>query len=90
MNPKNFGFKRGKIDHLQVNSPEESAKIIMEVLQSKRRDEARTLVVMNAAAALFVGGLAKDTMHAARMAEQSIDSGNAQYKLDRFNQTTNK
>ena len=54
------------------------------------RDEARSLVVMNAAAALFVGGIAKDPMHGARLAEQSIDSGNAQNKLDRLIQTTNK
>ncbi|MGI8494618.1 MAG: anthranilate phosphoribosyltransferase [Pyrinomonadaceae bacterium] len=88
--PENFGLKRGEISHLQVNTPVESAKIIMEVLQSKRRDEARGLVVLNAAAALLVGGLAKDTMHAARLAEQSIDSGQAQNKLERLIQTTNK
>lgn len=88
--PENFGLKRGSIDHLQANSPAESAKIIMEILQSKRRDEARSLVVLNAAAALFVGGVAKDTMQAARLAEQSIDSGQAQYKLERLIQTTNK
>jgi anthranilate phosphoribosyltransferase len=88
--PENFGLKRGKVTHLQANSPAESAKIIMEVLQSKRRDEARSLVVLNAAAALFVGGLAKDTMHAARLAEQSIDSGQAQNKLERLIQATNK
>jgi hypothetical protein len=29
-------------------------------------------------------------MHAARLAEQSIDSGQAQYKLERLIQTTNK
>ena len=62
----------------------------MEVLQSKRRDEARSLVVLNAAAALFVGGIAKDTMQAARLAEQSIDSGQAQNKLERLIQATNK
>lgn len=88
--PENFGLKRGSIDHLQVDKPEQSAKIILEVLQSKRRDEARSLIVLNAAAALFVGGLAKDTMHAARLAEQSIDSGQAQNKLERLIQTTNK
>jgi anthranilate phosphoribosyltransferase len=48
------------------------------------------LVVMNAAAALVVGGIAKDAMHAARLAEQSIDSGQAQNKLERLIQTTNK
>lgn len=90
VSPENFGLKRGNIDHLQVEKPEQSAKIITEVLQSKRRDEARSLVVLNAAAALFVGGLAKDTMHAARLAEQSIDSGQAEYKLQRLIQMTNK
>jgi anthranilate phosphoribosyltransferase len=88
--PETFGLKRGKIEHLHANSPEESAKIVMEVLQSKRRDEARSLVVMNAAAAIYVGGLAKDLSHAARIAEQAIDSGQAEHKLDRLIQTTNK
>lgn len=88
--PEDFGLQRAKIDHLKISSPEESARIISEVLSSKRRDEARSLVVLNAAAALVVGGLARDTMHAARLAEQSIDSGMAQNKLDRLIQVTNK
>ncbi|MGI8467790.1 MAG: anthranilate phosphoribosyltransferase [Pyrinomonadaceae bacterium] len=88
--PESFGIKRGNIKHLQVKTPDESARIVREILASKRRDEARNLVVLNAAAALFVGGITKDTMHAARLAEQSIDSGQAQNKLDRLIQTTNK
>jgi len=88
--PEDFGLQRGKISHLKVTTPDDSAEIIREVLSSKRRDEARSLVVLNAAAALVVGGLAKDTMHAARLAEQSIDSGMAQNKLDRLIQVTNK
>jgi anthranilate phosphoribosyltransferase len=59
-------------------------------LASRRRDEARSLVVLNAAAALFIGGLATDPMHAARLAEQSIDSGMAQNKLERLIQVTSK
>lgn len=88
--PETFGLKRGDIAHLHAESAEESAKIVMEVLQSKRRDEARSLVVMNAAAAIYIGGLAKDLSHAARMAEQAIDSGQAQNKLERLIQITNK
>jgi anthranilate phosphoribosyltransferase len=90
ISPENFGLKRGSLKHLQINTPAESAKIIMEILQSNRRDEARSLVVLNAAAALFVGGIARDMIHAARLAEQSIDSGQAQNKLERLIQTTNK
>lgn len=88
--PKDFGLKAGPIDHLHTNSAKESAKIIREVLASKRRDGARSLIVVNAAAALVIGGVARDPLHAARLAEQSIDSGQAQNKLDRLVQTTNK
>lgn len=90
ISPADFGLKSGSIDHLRAATVKESAKVIREVLSSKRRDEARSLVVLNAAAAMVIGGAATDPMHAARLAEQSIDSGQAQYKLDRLIQATNK
>jgi anthranilate phosphoribosyltransferase len=90
VSPSDFGLKPGKISHLKANSAKESAAIIRDVLSSKRRDEARSLVVLNAAAALVVGGMAKNPMQAARLAEQSIDSGMAQNKLERLIQVTNK
>ena len=90
ISPADFGLKSSSIDHLKANSAKESAKIIREVLASRRRDEARSLIVINAAAALVLGGVARDPMHAARLAEQSIDSGQAQNKLDRLIQVTNK
>ena len=90
LTPKDFALKPGKIDHLKVSSAKESAAIIRDVLSSKRRDEARTLVLINAAAALVIGGAARDPIHAARMAEQSIDSGQAQNKLERLIQVTGK
>jgi anthranilate phosphoribosyltransferase len=45
---------------------------------------------MNAAAALFVGGHASDLRDAARLAEESIDSGAALYKLEQLIEATNK
>jgi anthranilate phosphoribosyltransferase len=90
LSPEDFGLKRGKIEQLQANTPEESAEIIRQVLSGKRRDEARNLVVINAAAALVIGGIAKEPIHAARLAEQSIDSNAASIKLERLVQTTNK
>ena len=88
--PEDFGLQRADTEHLRAATPEDSAKIISEVLQSQRRDEARSLIILNAAAALLVGGLADNPMHAARLAEQSIDSHSAQVKLERLIQTTNK
>lgn len=90
LSPEDFGIQRAQIEHLKTETPEQSAKIIREVLDGKRRDEARSLVVLNAAAALIVGGIAKQPMQAARLAEQSIDSGSARIKLERLMQTTNK
>ncbi len=90
MSPLDFGLKKGKIGHLKIDSAKESAAIICDVLASRNRDEARSLVVMNAAAALVVGGIAKDPMQGARLAVQSIDSGMAQNKLERLIQLTNK
>ncbi len=90
LTPKDFGLKAGPNTALKANTAKESAKIIRDVLASQRRDEARSIIVMNAAAALVVGGIAKDPLHAARLAEQSIDSGQAQNKLERLIQVTNK
>src|SRR5215204_4314138 len=88
--PEDFKLQRASIEHLKVETPEESAQVIRDILSSKRRDEARSLVVLNAAAALIIGGITEEPSHAARLAEQSIDSGQAQNKLDRLIQTTNK
>ena len=90
LTPEDFGLQRASIEHLKVDTPDESAKIISEVLDSRRRDEARSLVILNAAAALVVGGLADEPIQAARLAEKSIDSHSAQVKLERLIQTTNK
>jgi len=73
-----------------VKPAKEGAAIIRDVLSSKRRDEARSLVIINAAAALFIGGMATDPVQAARLAERSIDSGQAQNKLERLIQISNK
>lgn len=88
--PEDFKLQRANTEHLRVKTSAESAKIIRDVLSSKRRDEARSLIVINAATALLIGGIAQEPMQAARLAEQAIDSGQAQNKLERLIQTTNK
>jgi anthranilate phosphoribosyltransferase len=86
--PEDFGLRRSQIKHLRAESPQASAKVIKEVLEGKRQDEARDLIIINAAAALFVGGLAKDFIEASQLAKQSIDSGKALDKLQKFAEFT--
>jgi len=87
--PEDFGLKRSALEHLRGGDAAANASIIREVLTGERRDEARSLVVINSAAALFVGGAAEDLPHAARLAEQSIDTGYAHNKLSQLAETTN-
>jgi anthranilate phosphoribosyltransferase len=82
--PEDFGLERAELSHLRGGDAEANAQIIRAVLQGSRRDEARELVVANAAAALFVGGSASDLYVAARLAEESIDSGAAFGKLEQL------
>src|SRR4051812_30409137 len=58
--PDDFGFTAGALDHLRGGDTEANAAIVRAVLERKRDDEARALVIMTAAAALVLGGVAAD------------------------------
>ena len=88
--PKDFGLRRCSLEMLRANDAETSASTIREILEGKRRDEARDLVVINAAAGLIVGGMASDLNQARQQAEASIDSGEARVKLDELIKATNQ
>jgi len=88
--PGDFGLSRASLDHLRGGDATANAQIIREVLSGRRRDEARSLVVANAAAALLVGGVADNLLEAAELAQKSIDSLAAQTKLEQLIAATNK
>jgi anthranilate phosphoribosyltransferase len=79
--PEDFGLQRASIENLRGGSAEENAAIIRDVLESSRKDAARDLVLINAAASLFITGAAKSLDTAVSMAEQAIDTGAAAAKL---------
>src|SRR5947207_13185923 len=87
--PDDFGLGRSELDHLRGGDAEGNAVIIRDVVSGKRQDEARALVVVNAAAALHVGGFAESLRDAARIAASSIDTGAALAKLDQLIEATN-
>ena len=80
--PADFGFEVGKLEHLRGGDADANARIVSDVLAARRRDEARTLVIVNAAAALFLGGAAIDLREGAKIAGEAIDNGAAQRKLE--------
>jgi anthranilate phosphoribosyltransferase len=82
--PEAFGLERVALDGLGGGDAEANAAVIGSVLSGMRRDAARTLVIINAAAALHVGGFAENLRAGTELAEQSIDSGAAQMKLEQL------
>ena len=80
--PEDFGFEVRALDHLRGGDTDANARIVSAVLDGSRKDEARALVIMNAAAALFLGGAATDLREGAKLAAEAIDSGAASEKLE--------
>ena len=72
--PEDFGLPRATLDDLGVESAEQSAEMMHQVLDGAK-GAARDIVVLNAAAALAVADRAETIAQAIPIAEQSIDSG---------------
>ncbi len=89
IDPRDFGLNAASLDHLRGGDTEANARIVRGVLDRSRQDEARALVIMTAAAALVLGGVAADLREGATLAAQAIDSGAAQSKLDMLVRATN-
>jgi anthranilate phosphoribosyltransferase len=87
--PGDFGIARADLEELRGGDAEMNAAIIRSVLAGERRDAARSLVVANAAGALYVGGKAENLIEAAALAAESIDSGSALDKLRLLVEATN-
>lgn len=76
VNPEDFGIKKSGISELIVNTPDESSLAIQEVLNGAPGPK-RDVVLLNAAAAIIAGGLARDFGEGLKIAARSIDSGSA-------------
>ncbi len=83
ISPADFGLEVSNLDKLQKFSPAESANIIREILNNKAKKEtARNLVLINAAAAILVSGKAGNLIEAIALANNSLESGKALEKLN--------
>jgi anthranilate phosphoribosyltransferase len=91
--PEDFGLTRQSLDGFRGSSPRENAQLIRAILQGEKAKNiaaARDLVVVNAAAAIYVTGFARDLREAAIFARESIDTGRAASKLDALIRETNR
>lgn len=93
LSPEDFGFEKvstDEIESLRGGNADQNATIIKEVLDGKRKDSARSLVLLNAAAAIYIGGKTADLTEALKLATESLDNGNALVKLNDLIKNSNK
>lgn len=86
--PSDFDVQSGDLLRVAGGDADENAKIVESVLNGKRHDEALAVVIVNAAAALHIGGAAANLAEAAALARKSIESGAAYEKLQQLIQAT--
>jgi len=82
--PEELGFRKGNLNEIGINSPEESAKIIERIFSGAEKGTARDIALANAAAALVVAGLVNDLQDGVKLAAKTVDSGKATEKLTRL------
>ena len=88
IHPGDFGLQTVAAEALKGGDADYNARILREVLDSKEGPQ-RDVVLLNAAAAMVVGGLAENITAGLEVARASIDSGKARQALDRLVEVSN-
>jgi anthranilate phosphoribosyltransferase len=84
-----IGFDKAAVSDLAGGDVSENARILRDILEGKK-GARRDIAVLNAAAAIYVAGLAPSILEGVKMAEHSIDSGAARAKLAELVEATNR
>jgi anthranilate phosphoribosyltransferase len=81
--PEDVGLTRVKPEALRGGDANENAQALLDVLKG-RKGPYRDVAILNAAAGLVVAARAKDLTQAVALATRSVDSGEAEGRLDRL------
>jgi anthranilate phosphoribosyltransferase len=87
LNCNTFGIASAHLSDLRGGDTPENARILREILDGER-GACRDIVLMNAGAAIYIGGEARDLHEGIALAGASIDSGNARGRLDALVEAT--
>lgn len=88
--PEDFGLNRCSKQELVGGTPQENAAITLNILQGKEKGAKRNTVLLNAGAALYIGGKADSFNNGVQIAAQLIDSGRALATLEKFIEVSNR
>jgi anthranilate phosphoribosyltransferase len=89
LSPEQFGMKRVPLSELQGGSAVENAEITKAIL-SGATGPKRDIVLLNAGASLYIGGVASTMEEGIELAKAAIDSGKAMEVLQNLVEYTNR
>jgi anthranilate phosphoribosyltransferase len=84
IDPVELGFSTSGADDLAGGDPQANARIIESVLSGEGPAGARTAVLLNAAAAIYVSGMVTTLGEAVGKAREALESGAGRRALDRL------
>src|SRR5687768_9452825 len=84
IDPAEHGAHDIRVEDLAGGGPAENARIVSDVLGGGGPEGARAAVVLNAAAAIYVSGLAPDYAASVHVAREALDAGRGLDALDRL------
>ena len=87
--PEDLGFKRYKLDDIAGSSPEENAQHLRNVFNGEK-GARRDILVLNAAAGIYVGNGAASLEEGIKRAEEALDKQAVSRKLSRIIEYSNK
>ncbi len=90
LDPAEFGFSGAALEDLGSGDAITNAALIRNIFAGNERGARRDIVVLNAAAAIIVAGLADSFQQAIPLAVGSIDDGKAMNCLDKLIEVSNR
>ncbi len=89
ISPEDFGFKKCSKSELKGGTPDVNAEITWNILKGEKGAK-RDAVLMNAGAALYIGGKADNMKEGIKLASEIIDSGDAEKTLEKLIEISNR
>ena len=88
--PEDFGLERCTIDDIKTGTPEDNAKITLDILGGAERGTKRSIVLLNAGAGLYIADKVPTMAEGVALAAELIDSGAALKKVEQFREASNR
>ena len=90
ISPEDFGFEKCTKEDLKGGDPSENAEITRKILSGEEKGPKRNATLINAGAALYIGGKADTFEDGVKLAAEIIDSGKATATLEKLIEVSNR